>query len=431
MTSFNDSLPVDYALLTMEFDTSSAIDRRTLLRWGVTGASALALPGLLGACGGSSSTSTSDASTTVAPKVDPLLTAARREGAVNLIGVDSGEYASYRYALAGFRSEAKIKVNLQQAIGGAGIQLGTVRAQKGKKSQPDVIDTGLSAALEATKDKLVTPFRPEGWADIPSAAKDIDGNWLSAYYVLVGIVSNPALLKGAEPPATFADLKNLPAGVVIGMPGDPRSGEALEKAGKSSILAGSAAFGAVWTAALTLPGGSLDNIGPGIDFFAELADAGSFVPGRVVITETAGDGTNAVAFLDTSAIERARGSAKAGNKLELRIDSTKTLFPNYYAQAVVKGSPHPNAGKLWIQHLVSDEGAVQLLKGGQVPTRFPVLEQRGLVEKSELSAFENVGLSSADLVSKLSDVQIPTVEQMQKAQEEVDRRWAADVVGKK
>ncbi len=415
----------------MDNESNLAIDRRTLLRWGVAGASSLALPGLLSACGGSSSTSTGGASTTAAPKVDPLLAAARKEGVVNLSGVNTGEHASYRFAVQSFTGSTRVKVNPVATIGGAGAQLDAVRHPKKKAEQPEVIDVGLSAALEATSDKLVVPFRPDDWADIPSAAKDADGNWLSTYYVLVGIVSNPAQLKGAEPPATFADLKNLPAGVVIGMPGDPRSGPALTKAGKSPILAGSAAFGAVWTAALTLPEGSLDNVGPGIDLFAELAKNGIFDPTKVVITEYAGDGKNAVSFLDTSAIEEARGAAAAGVNLEMRIDPSGTLFPNYYAQALVKGSPHPSAGKLWLQHLVSDEGAIELLKGGQVPTRFPILEQRGKVATSDLSHFDNVGLSSVDLVKKLSQVQIPTVAQMQKAQDEIDRRWGPEVAGEK
>ena len=43
------------------------------------------------------------------------------------------------------------------------------------------------------------------------------------------------------------------------------------------------------------------------------------------------------------------------------------VYAGYYCQAAIKGSPNPNAGKLWVEWLVSDDGALNYLKGGALP----------------------------------------------------------------
>ena len=52
---------------------------------------------------------------------------------------------------------------------------------------------------------------------------------------------------------------------------------------------------------------------------------------------------------------------------------TDGVYGGYYAQGVVKDSPHPNCAKLWIEHILSDEGALGYLEGGAMPARFAEL----------------------------------------------------------
>ena len=63
------------------------------------------------------------------------------------------------------------------------------------------------------------------------------------------------------------------------------------------------------------------------------------------------------------------------------------MYGGYYAQGVVKDSPHPNCAKLWIEHILSDEGALGYLRVGRCrpasrrssrPTRSPPTYMKNL-----------------------------------------------------
>ena len=92
-------------------------------------------------------------------------------------------------------------------------------------------------------------------------AKDPDGTWVYDYggYVPIGYDS----AKVTNPPTSFVDLLKPDYKDKVAMNGNPT------QAG--------AAFSAVYAAALA-NGGSLDNIAPGVNFFAKLNQEGNFVP---------------------------------------------------------------------------------------------------------------------------------------------------------
>jgi len=50
-----------------------------------------------------------------------------------------------------------------------------------------------------------------------------------------------------------------------------------------------------------------------------------------------------------------------------------------YAQGITAYAPHPNAAKLWMEFLYSDEGQLLLLKGLGHPVRFADLSGRGVI----------------------------------------------------
>ncbi len=397
------------------------LTRRSLIRWGVAGLGAVAVPGLLSACG-SSSDSTAPTTTAATAPTDSLLDAARSEHELNLIAISDSPDSAYRTLLEGFKKYSALKLNLTEPAAGSGIELAKVQSLEGKSTQPDVIDVGLSSALKATDKGLLAVTRPDGWNDIPSAAKDAEGHWFSSYYGLVGIVSNSDLVHGSAP-KSLDDLTKLGDGVTIGFPGDPRTTKA------AGNLASGEAFAAVWTVALA-NGGSLDDIGPGIDFLADLANKGILDATELAIPETVGAGKVAVTLLNTFEYARAKGllqSAKPGSDLELHIAPSDSLYPNYYAQGAVKGSPHPHAAELWLGYLLSDDGAKAFLEGGAVPTRFPVLSRQGTITESDLGHFTSIGVTA----DQLAAVRIPTIDQVNAAQNAVNERWGPDVLGKK
>src|SRR5690606_7280263 len=55
-----------------------------------------------------------------------------------------------------------------------------------------------------------------------------------------------------------------------------------------------------------------------------------------------------------------------------------------YAQAISAYAPHPNAAKLWMEYIYSDEGQLGFLKGYCHPARFNQLVSEGKVPQEVL-----------------------------------------------
>ena len=69
---------------------------------------------------------------------------------------------------------------------------------------------------------------------------------------------------------------------------------------------------------------------------------------------------------------------------------TSGRFGGIYVQAISKYAPHPNAAKLWMEYLYSDEGQAIWMKGYCHTIRYDDLVAKNLV--------------SAELIGKLPDV---------------------------
>lgn len=405
-------------------DRPSELSRRSLLRLGLVGLGAAALPPVLGGC---SSSGSSDAkpTTTVAgngASETSLLDAARKDGTLNLIAISDEEGSAYRALLDDFRTYSKLDVVLADPGINSGIELARVRELAGRPDQPDVIDVGLTHAVTAADEGLLTATLPDGWGDIPSAIKDPDGLWVSTYYGLIGLVVKPALLRGAPVPETLDDLTKLPEGVRMGFPADPRAGQPLSSA---------EAFAAVWTVALA-NGGSFDDIGPGVDFFAGLTKAGIFdgSTAALAVPSTLGNPDNdvAVAFLNNLEWELAASLLQRADpdaELVYRIMPAEAHCPNYYVQGAVADSPHPDAARLWIDYLLSADGARGFLAGGAIPTRFAPLHRAGELSDDDLGHAASAGITAA----LLDTVTFPSPTQVEAAQQVVDARWGPEILG--
>jgi putative spermidine/putrescine transport system substrate-binding protein len=88
-------------------------------------------------------------------------------------------------------------------------------------------------------------------------------------------------------------------------------------------------------------------------------------------------------------------------------------------QAISAYAPHPNAAKLWMEHLYSDEGQLIWLKGYCHPIRYNDLVARGVVP-AELDAM----LPPADLYA---EAVFPTIEQLTAAGTLITENWDAVV----
>ena len=151
-----------------------------------------------------------------------------------------------------------------------------------------------------------------------------------------------------------------------------------------SPLGAGAAFGAVMAASLA-NGGSLDDIGPGISFFAELAKLGNFNPSAATSASLVSGQTPIVINWDYLNLAQAKKS-KGMTPIDTVIPASATPYGAFYCQAISKFAPHPKAAQLWEEFLYSDEGQLLFLEGFAHPARFSDMAKRGVISKELMAA---------------------------------------------
>ena len=81
-------------------------------------------------------------------------------------------------------------------------------------------------------------------------------------------------------------------------------------------------------------------------------------------------------------------------------------YGNFYCQAISAYAPHPNAAKLWMEYLYSDEGQLSFLGGFAHPVRFASLLAAGKIPEAVLKslppaeAYKSVKFATSAQVSK-------------------------------
>jgi putative spermidine/putrescine transport system substrate-binding protein len=292
-----------------------------------------------------------------------------------------------------------LQVNELNPDAGSGDEVEAIKANKDNKGPqaPDVIDVGFSFGSSSKADKLIQPYKVSTWDSIPAEVKDPDGYWYGDYYGVLSFLVNTDVQ--SKVPQDWNDLLDPAYKGQVALSGDPRtSNQAIQS---------------VYAAALA-NGGSLDNPQPGLDFFKKLNDAGNLVPtisnnGLVAKGETPIRITwdyNALSAIDSF----------AGNPKATVVVPKSGRFAGVYVQAISAYAPHPNAAKLWMEYLYSDEGQTLWMKGYCHPIREADMRKRGVVP--------------ADLAAKLPDVTgavFPTLDQLNKANELITKNWDSTV----
>ncbi len=285
-----------------------------------------------------------------------LVAAARQEGTLTTIGL-LPDRCNYAEAIATFESKYRIKVDQLAPAADSADQLAAIRAGKDHPDAPapDAIDIAAAAADQARTDGLLDPYQVATWGDIPTAAKDPDGFWYGGYYAVIAFESNTAAVP--TPPQDWADLLRASHRRQVALAGDPR----VDTQATQSVFA----------ASLSQPGGSLDRAQPGLAFFRKLADAGNLL--RTVATSaTVGDGSTPIAirWSNLAVADQATGSPA----IDVAIPEHGRLA-GYNVQAISASARHPNAARLWMEFLFSDEGQIIWLGGGCNPIRFTAMQQ--------------------------------------------------------
>ena len=113
----------------------------------------------------------------------------------------------------------------------------------------------------------------------------------------------------------------------------------------------------------------------GLDFFAELNKAGNFVPVIGKVAPLAQGATPIIIRWDYNALAD-RDTLKGNPPVEVVVPKSGVVA-GVYVQAISAYAPHPNAAKLWMEYLYSDEGQLKWLKGYCHPIRFnDLVEER-------------------------------------------------------
>jgi putative spermidine/putrescine transport system substrate-binding protein len=156
----------------------------------------------------------------------------------------------------------------------------------------------------------------------------------------------------------------------------------------------------------------------GLNFFAELNKKGNFVPAIGKAASIAQGETPVLVFWDYNALA-ARDNLKGNPKVDVIVPKTGVVA-GVYVQAISAYAPHPNAAKLWLEHLYSDEGQIGWLKGYCHPIRF-----NNLVETRKAPADVLAALPPAESYAK---AKFPTLDEQKAAKEVIAKQWDA-VVG--
>ena len=311
---------------------------------------------------------TSTAIASAAPS-DDLVAAAKKEGSLTTIALPH-DWCGYGDVISGFKAKYGLTVNELNPDAGSGDEVEAIKANKGNTGPqaPDVVDVGLSFGPSAKKDGLLQPYKVSTWASIPDSAKDAEGYWYGDYYGVLTFVVNKDIVK--ETPKDWADLKKPAFANTVALAGDPRTAnqavQGVFAAGLSTGEKDAAKAGAA-----------------GLKFFSELNKAGNFVPVIGKSAPLAQGSTPIVVAWDYNGLAW-RDSLKGNPPVDVVVPATGVVA-GVYVQAISAFAPHPNAAKLWMEYLYSDEGQVLWLKGYCHPIRFNDLAKNNKIPADVLA----------------------------------------------
>ncbi|WP_331371434.1 ABC transporter substrate-binding protein [Sinorhizobium chiapasense] len=348
------------------------------------------------------------APTASADAMDELVAAAKKEGQLSVIALPR-DWCGYGGIIDGFATKYRLSVSELQPDAPSAKEIEAITQQPGKTGaeMPDVIDIGLSFAPSAKREGLLQPYKVSTWDTIPDAAKDADGYWYGDYYGVVVFEINANLVK--QSPQDWADLLAPEYRNSVSLAGDIFSNQAIQ---------------GVFAAGLSAAKGNMDEAADrGLEFFADLHRKGNFVP-IVGDARSLADGRTPILIRwDYLALgDRDRLAGKT--KVEIVRPETGAVA-GVYVQAISARALHPNAARLWMEYLYSDEVQLAFLKGHCSPIRLADLVRNGKLPaelRNSLPQFEG-GVGYADPA-------FPSVDEQERAREIIMKGWDG-IVGAK
>ncbi|SMY11538.1 extracellular solute-binding protein [Brevibacterium jeotgali] len=370
----------------------------------VTASLSLGAIAALSACGGGAAESDESANWRSATSVeegggmDALVEAAQSESTLNVMGLYE-DWANYGGLLDAFSQTYGIEIENDTSTGASQDLVNAVKNRQGQETSLDYLDTGASFAVSADAEGLLAEYRPASVDDLPDQMQSETGTWFNHLGGTMAIGCDAAAVDTC--PESFEDLLDEQYRGQIAMPGDPTTGES--------------SFMTVFAASLA-NGGTLDDISPGVDYFAELSESGNLIPSEAVAGTVETGETPIVINWDYLLLQWADDLADGGVDLQTTIPADGTVS-SYYAASVNDDAPHPAVARLWQEFVFSDEGQNLLLEGYVKPGRLDAMIDAGTVDEEALAA----------LPETPADVPLPSQEQRESQQAVVADTWAQSV----
>jgi len=328
-----------------------------------------------------------------------LVKEARKEGHLNLIATPP-EWSNYGVIIPTFSKKYGIPNTVDNPEGSSGEEVQAVIALKGQSRAPDAVDVGPGFAVGPANQGLYAKYFVTNFKTIPRSMKDGRGFWTGDYWGVPAFGANLSVVKSV--PKDWSDLLNLDAKFALN--DDPRKANA--------------AFSGVFAAALA-NGGSLNDITPGIEFFAKLNKAGKFQAVNVT-PQTVASGQTPVT-LDWDYNQFGYKKTYTNFKWDVAVPKTGPTYGGYYCQAINATAPHPWAARLWEEFLYSDQGQLLFLAGFAHPARFPDLVARKKIPKALLAQLPPASI--------YANAKFANLAQIAKAKAVVAEQWGPKVLG--
>ncbi len=332
-----------------------------------------------------------------------LIAAAKEEGKLTTMAL-ADDWCGYGALKDGFETKYGIEITDLNPNASSVEQLEALRADKDRptKEGPDVVDVTIAIAAQAATEGLTQPYKVATWDTIPDELKHADGAWIGDYYGVIAFEVNTDVVK--KLPENWADLLGGDYAKSVALAGNPgASVQALQ----GVLAAGlSNAAGDVTRAA-----------DAGLQFFADLNANGNFLPVAGGVSTLADKSTPIVIRWDYLALKD-RDALTDGPKIAVVVPKTGVVG-GAFAQALSTAAPHPNAAKLWLEYLYSDEGQLALLKAYCHPVRFKDLVAAGKIPQEIKDSMPPAEAYGA--------VVFPTPEQQVEVGTAISERWEATV----
>jgi len=271
-----------------------------------------------------------------------LYEAAAKEGMV--VSFDTGPtWANWKTMFKRFKARYP---EVEMAYNDLGSGATVVALDKARnRPQADTAYYFGGSAIDAAKKGLLSPFKPVNFDKLPEVYHQKDGEWFIIHQLTIAFLVNTKLVDNV--PQSWADLaKPEYKNSIVYL--DPRS------TGQGQVLTFAANFG---------NGGDMQNVMPGIEYLAKLHKAGNVM--RV-------EGTTPYAKFVKGEIPIWIGYENDGLKAKFQDgmgDDIAVVLPKEatvaapYAISLVKDGPNPNAGKLWLNFIMTETGQTTFAEG--------------------------------------------------------------------